>query len=86
MFGQLRALQLGESCNNARRRLAICRKIVARKHRERRDTGRTAKFQRPHDQARRAHWCVRFGEITQKVGYLGAADGGKFPFGYKTSF
>jgi hypothetical protein len=25
-------------------------------------------------------------EITQKVGYLGAADGGRFPFGYKTSF
>ena len=25
-------------------------------------------------------------KITQKVGYLGAADGGRFPLGYKTSF
>jgi len=25
-------------------------------------------------------------EITQKVGYRGANDGGRFPYGYKTSF
>jgi hypothetical protein len=25
-------------------------------------------------------------EITEKVGYRGAADGGRFPLGYKTSF
>jgi hypothetical protein len=25
-------------------------------------------------------------KITQKVGYRGANDGGKFPYGYKTSF
>ena len=25
-------------------------------------------------------------EITERVGYQGAADGGRFPLGYKTSF